>query len=143
MKRAKRTKGRGAKRKKHVLANGTVVRSGFEKRVLSKIRDGEFWRYEAVRVPYLATRYYWPDVEIAPLEDYDAARYVELKGRFTSADRTKTLLVLKHNPDIDLRFLFQANNTLTKTSKTRYSDWCDKHNIPWAVGERIPDEWFR
>ena len=79
---------------------------------------------------------YTPDVVL------DNGIIVELKGKFTAADRKKMVLVIEQNPDLDIRMLFMRNNTLTKISKTRYTDWCDKRGIKCAVGREIPKEWI-
>lgn len=67
--------------------------------------------------------------------------FVETKGRFTSANRTKMLDVKKSNPDADIRMLFMANNYLTKKKAGTYGEWCDRNGFRWAVG-RVPEEWF-
>ena len=67
---------------------------------------------------------------------------IEVKGRLTMADRVKHLAIKEQYPDQDVRFIFQYDNTLTKGSKTRYSDWCDKHEIPYAFNV-IPKEWLQ
>jgi hypothetical protein len=73
--------------------------------------------------------------------------YIEAKGWFKSEDRTKLLSVKKSYPDLDLRLLFmKASTRISKTSKTTYSQWADKHGFPWAcwaTGGGIPKEWLR
>lgn len=65
---------------------------------------------------------------------------VEAKGRLTVHDRTKHLLISEQYPQLDIRFVFQYNNPITKGSKTRYTDWADKHGFMWAM-HTIPKEW--
>lgn len=66
---------------------------------------------------------------------------IETKGRFTSSDRKKHLLIKEQFPDLDLRFVFSnPAQKLSKKSKTSYGDWCEKHGFPYAKGE-IPQEW--
>lgn len=68
--------------------------------------------------------------------------YIESKGRFLPADRTKHLLIKKQHPDIEIRFVFtNPNARLSKTSKTTYAQWCDQKGFKWAA-KRIPEEWF-
>ena len=52
------------------------------------------------------------------------------------------LAVKKQHPELDIRFIFQRNNTLTKRSKTTYGDWCDKHGFLWCIYPHLPPEWF-
>ena len=66
---------------------------------------------------------------------------IESKGRFTAVDRRKALAVKQQHPELDYRMLFQFNNPLTKGGKNRYSDWCIKHDIKYAVG-KVPEEWL-
>jgi hypothetical protein len=66
---------------------------------------------------------------------------IEFKGYLTAENRQKTLLVREHNPDIDLRFVFQSNNKISRKAKMRYGDWCDRHGFLWAV-KAVPDEWL-
>lgn len=67
---------------------------------------------------------------------------VETKGRFTARDRKLAARFKIQHPHTNYRLLFQRNNTLTKASKTRYTDWCEKNNIPCAVGTSVPQEWL-
>lgn len=67
---------------------------------------------------------------------------VEAKGFFDSTDRTKMLRVKMANPEADIRFVFMANNKLNPKSKSRYSDWCEKHGFQWFVGRSIPEGWW-
>jgi hypothetical protein len=41
--------------------------------------------------------------------------------------------------------LLQRNNTLSKASKTRYSDWLEKNGVTYAVSAAgiIPAEWYK
>ena len=66
---------------------------------------------------------------------------IEVKGRFTGADRAKHLLIQAQHPELDIRFVFQRDNTLSKVSKTRYSDWCDKHGFQYCF-VTVPEEWY-
>lgn len=66
---------------------------------------------------------------------------IECKGRFTAADRKKMLLVIRSNPDKDIRMLFQnARTKINKGSKTTYAMWCDKNKIKWTEGS-VPPQW--
>ncbi len=96
--------------------------------------------YEKEKFGYTLHKTYKPDFEIM-LSNGDR-RYVEAKGYFRPADRTKILAVLRDNPHLDLRLLFKSDNTLSKGSRNRYSDWATKHSIPFAVGE-LPPEWLQ
>lgn len=73
-------------------------------------------------------------------------RYVETKGRLTSKERRIILAfweqVAKPN-DLGYYVLLQRDNWMTKAKKQRYSDWLKRMGIPYAVGEKIPDEWTR
>jgi len=70
---------------------------------------------------------------------------VEAKGKLDRAVREKMALVMEQNPHLDIRLLFMRDNKITRTSKTRYSDWCEKRGIKYAIDEqgRIPEEWIK
>lgn len=67
--------------------------------------------------------------------------YLECKGRFLPVDRKKILLVLEQNPTLNFKILFMRDNFLRKGSKTKYSDWCRKNGVTFAVSSSgIPPE---
>lgn len=113
-------------------------RSKFEAKVAGELTKQKVkFAYEYERLPYNLhlTCTYTPDFTLA------SGIIIETKGRFTSADRRKHLAVRAVHPHLDIRFVFMRNNTLSKVSKTKYSDWCDKHNFKWAIGS-VPKEWI-
>lgn len=69
---------------------------------------------------------------------------VETKGRFTTEDRAKMLNVMRDNPQLDIRFLFQrANQRITRSKNSMtYGEWADKHGFRWSTGDSIPEEWW-
>lgn len=68
---------------------------------------------------------------------------VETKGRFVTKDRQKHLLIKEQHPHLDIRFVFSRSKaTISKTSKTTYAMWCDKHGFKYA-DKVIPDAWLR
>ena len=101
--------------------------------------------YESRKIKYkkydtIPTCTYTPDF---PLVKKDGSlMYLETKGRFLSADRSKHLRVKKEHPDLDIRFVFQYDNWLTKTKTSKYSDWCIKKGFKYTVGTSIPKEWM-
>jgi len=115
-------------------------RSGAEEKFASYLRDKKvFFYYEPKKFSYdiVEVRTYTPDFYI-PEKDI----FFEVKGFFSPADRKKMLLVKKSNPDLDVRMIFMSNNRINKTSKTRYSDWCEKHGIKFHCGLNLPKEWM-
>lgn len=67
---------------------------------------------------------------------------VECKGYFDSEDRTKMLRVKQAHPEADIRFVFMRDNKINPKSKTRYSDWCNRHGFLWHIGDSIPLDWW-
>lgn len=65
---------------------------------------------------------------------------IETKGRFTALDRKKAVAMKTQWPNVDYRLVFMRDNTLTRSSRTRYTEWSDKQGIPAAVG-RVPRSW--
>lgn len=68
--------------------------------------------------------------------------YIESKGWFKTADRTKHLCIKHQHPELDIRFVFSNPNTkIGKKSKTSYADWCQKNGFKYAHGT-VPKEWL-
>ena len=71
---------------------------------------------------------------------------IESKGRFTSADRKKHLLIKASCPELDIRFVFNNPNTkIGKKSKTSYGMWCEKHGFlyhKYHKNNPVPKEWL-
>ena len=69
--------------------------------------------------------------------------YIETKGRWTATDRKKMKHVLKSNPNIDIRIVFQSpNQKISKGSKTTYEAYAIKMGIPYVAKKEIPVEWM-
>jgi len=115
-------------------------RSGLEERVAKELNEaGVGYEYESVKVKYDVheTRTYTPDFILKK-----GYVIVETKGRFTTADRKKHLLIKKQHPKLDIRFVFQNSRAkLYKGAKSTYADWCDKHGFMYA-DKSIPEEWL-
>jgi hypothetical protein len=120
---------------------GTPWRSGSESKVGDFLREqGVSFGFETRKVTYITPAQkhtYTPDFNL------ENGVTIEVKGRWLPADRQKIALVLRQNPDLDLRLLFDnPNSPISKGSKTSYSAWCDKQGIPWAKGPKVPEAWL-
>jgi len=83
--------------------------------------------YEKERLKYDVTHTYTPDFQIGP------NKFIEGKGRFTSSDRAKHLYIKKQHPDIQIFFVFgNADNKLSRVSKTTYGEWATRHGYQWV-----------
>ena len=112
-------------------------RSKLEERVASLLEGlGVSYEYEHAQVPYIIQHHYVPDF-VLPNHVH-----IETKGYWAPSDRRKILAVVRDNPDLDLRMVFQAPyNTISKKSKTTYAMWCEKNNFKWC-DKNIPKEWM-
>ncbi len=112
-------------------------RSGLEER-LGKYFDKNAvpYLYECQKFDYVTRSKYTPDFFLT--NDV----IIEAKGFFKPSDRRKMLAVKEQNPGLDIRMVFQRNNTLSKSSKTTYGDWCDKHGFQWCIYPDIPPDWL-
>lgn len=112
------------------------MRSSFEERMIPVVREFDpGCIYEPHKLYFTST--YVPDLLLSN------GIYIELKGRLRPDDEVKLLGVIRDNPNIDLRIVFQnANNKCERRKKMRYRDWADKHGIKWAHGS-IPLHWIR
>lgn len=117
------------------LENG--YRSGLEAEVAEQLeKSGVSFEYETKRIPYMKEAKYIPDF-ILP-----SGIIIEAKGRLTQEDRSKMRLVKKHNPELDIRFVFTRSSAkISKTSKTTYGQWCEKYGFPYS-DKVIPKEWL-
>ena len=128
----------GSKSKARQAALKYGYRSGLEEKISKEIKEaGHTLRYENMKVSYQKpASTYTPDFLL------DNGIVIETKGRFVGADRTKHLLIKKQRPELDIRFVFNNPNAkLSKTSKTTYGQWCDRHGFEYSKGS-IPAEWF-
>lgn len=129
-------------RKKVAKKKEPALKSGFEKKGAAYLKErGVPFEYESTKVPYVVPakkKNYIPDFVLPN------GIFVELKGKLDRDVREKMALVVEQNPDLDIRMLFMRNNKIAKNSKTRYSDWCEKRGIVYAVSEagQIPEEWI-
>ena len=108
-------------------AKDNKYRSGSERRLAELINSlkGTF-KFEPYYITYRVsqTRKYLPDFVLPN------GIILEVKGRFTAADRQKQLLVRKSNPFNDIRIVFDnPNNKLYKGAKSTYGEWCTKNGI--------------
>ena len=110
-------------------------RSKFEEEIAEKLK-GSRARYEKLIIPFYKIHTYKPDWVLPN------GVIIEGKGRFTSYDRAKHLLIKEQQPSLDIRFVFKYDNKLHKTSKTRYSEWCKRHDFKYSFTE-VPKEWIR
>ena len=113
-------------------------RSNLEKNIADLLEGlGVSFLYESEKLSYTIEHNYTPDFV---LPNYT---YLEAKGYWSPSDRRKILNVLKANPEIDLRMVFQSPyNKINKKSKTTYAMWCERHDIPWSSYHNIPLEWL-
>jgi len=124
-------------------------RSGLEERFAAELTAfGVSFDFEQHKFTYThpeRTSKYTPDFRITHRPDgTERTRplIIETKGRFLTADRQKQILVKKQHPDLDLRFIFSnPNQKISKTSKTTYATWCEKHGFLYAK-EHVPLAWL-
>jgi len=114
------------------------MRSKLEEKVALLLNElGVSFEYESTKVPYILQCNYTPDFLLPN------GVYLETKGHLTPEDRRKMVAVKKANPDLDIRFVFQAPyNKIEKRSKTTYAAWCEKNNFKWCAYHSIPIEWL-
>ena len=115
-------------------------RSGLEERIAEQLdKAGVEYTYEKLKLNYVkpaSKHVYTPDFVLAN------GIIIETKGRFLLADRQKHILVKRHNPTLDIRFVFSNSNArISKASATTYAQWCIKNGFKYA-DKTIPEEWM-
>ena len=124
-------------------------RSGLEEdNAKELVKIGVDFTYEETKISYVKperTSKYTPDFIITSRPDGTPRSkhlVIETKGRFLTADRQKHLLVKRQHPDIDIRFVFNNPNAkISKSSKTTYASWCEKHGFLYARNS-VPRAWL-
>lgn len=82
--------------------------------------------YETDRFKYVKEHTYTPDFKVSK------TAFIETKGRFTSADRSKMKAVLQQHPELKIALVFQKpHQLLTKNSTTSYAVWAHKNGFTW------------
>ena len=128
------------KRYKRTAKKTSKFRSAFEALFAANLTKHKIdFGYEVDTLVYVKEHKYKVDFSL------ECDILVETKGYFTAADREKMLGVRKANPTLDIRLVFMKDQKIHKLSKTKYSDWCEKHGFKYIISPKgeIPDEWIR
>jgi len=91
--------------------------------------------YEAVKTSYILKKTYNPDLLLPN------GILVELKGLLSKENRTTLLAAREQHKNYPIVLLFRSNDKIIR-SKSTYGMWCERHNIPYAIGVTIPHEWI-
>jgi len=118
------------------------LRSGYERKIRKCLEQKEVdYTYESMVIEYTV-----PETKHKYVPDFILPNgvIVEGKGYWDAASRQKMARVIEQHPELDIRILFQRDNTLSKKSKTKYTDWAKKRGIKCAVSSQglIPEEWL-
>lgn len=125
-------------------ARALGYRSGLEVSIANQLKTLDVdWEYEAHKIKFIQpakNRTYTPDIALHHTDGKIC--FIELKGKFTSDDRMKHLMIKESQPELDIRFVFQNSRAkISKGSKTSYADWCNKNGFLYA-DKLIPTEWL-
>lgn len=121
----------------------SAFRSKFEQQIADWLtKRGITYEYEKCKLSYLV-----PEVKRTYIVDWQIADnkniIYESKGRLTSHDRKKMLLVKEAHPEVEIRFIFMNSTVkIRKGSKTSYGDWATKNGFEWCDFRKgIPKKW--
>lgn len=118
------------------------LKGKLEPKVLEDISQYGFKiEYESEHLKYqtIQNRKYIPDF-VVTLPD-GRKIYLEVKGYFRPDDTAKLRRVKETHPDKDIRLVFDKDNKFSSKSPMRYSDWCNKYQFQYCVGN-VPKGWF-
>ena len=117
-----------------------AFRSGLEEKVADLLVTlGVDYEYEETSYPYTIQHSYTPDFVLP-----DNGVILEVKGYWDPPSRRKIRQVIKDNPTIDLRMVFQdPYKRISKKSKTTYAKWCERYGILWCAAHCIPVDWLK
>jgi hypothetical protein len=116
-------------------------RSKLEEQVAADLgNQGLAYQYESEKFRYVPFhRNYTPDFKVGNV-------YIEVKGWWPPAERTKFLAVLVSNPGLRIFVALQRPFAmLNKKSKTTLAEWCQKHGIPWSpipIPHEFLEQWL-
>ena len=120
--------------------NKKLYRSGLEQEAAAFLKTRQKTvEYEKIKIEWEDLRYraYTPDFEL------DNGIIIETKGIFDTEDRRKHLAIREQHPELDIRFVFSNSKAkLYKGAKSRYCEWCDKHEFKWEH-RIIPEAWLK
>lgn len=116
-------------------------RSKLEEQVGAALtKQGLDYQYESEKFRYVLHKKYTPDFRVGNV-------YIEVKGWWPPAERTKFLAVMLSNPGLPIFVALQRPfATLNKKSKTTIAEWCQKHGIAWSpipIPSDFLDQWLR
>lgn len=113
------------------LNNLPVFKSKLEEKVWARLKPS----FPRVKYESDKFKYSQPQVERTYTPDFKTGEsevYLEAKGKLDLDTRKKMLWFKESNPDIRIIFLFQnADNKLTKRSKTTYGQWATANGFEW------------
>jgi hypothetical protein len=110
-------------------------RTKYKNQLESKVGNllGKEFSYESKKFPYRIPHTYLPD-----FVNEEKKILVESKGLWSSQDRTKHKAMKAQYPEWTIILCFyDPYRTLSKKSKTRYCDWCDKEGIIWCTTDTL------
>ena len=115
-------------------------RSKLEEQISASLQQqGHEISYERDRFDYYLKRFYTPDF-IVKGQAFEF--YIEVKGYWDSAGRSKFLAVIQRHPNLPIFIAFQKpHQKISKTSKTSYCMWAERYGIAWCPTP-IPDDFL-
>ena len=114
-----------------------AFRSKFEEQIAKAFTSvGLDFGYETSKLNYTLDCSYTPDFHLPN------GVIIEAKGFLKPTDRRKMIAVKKQHPGLDIRFVFQRDNPLSKGSKHTYCSWAEKHGFKACVWPNVPPDWF-
>lgn len=115
-------------------------RSKLEEQVGAALDNrGLAYQYESEKFRYVLHKKYTPDFRVGNV-------FIEVKGWWPPAERTKFLAVMLSNPGLPIFVALQRPfATLSKKSNTTIAEWCQKHGIAWSpipIPNDFLDQWL-
>lgn len=104
-------------------------RSGFEEELAQKLQPRGF-NYEPEKIPYTIHRHYTPDFVY---DNGERKFYIEAKGFFRIGDTQKYKSIVECLSETEelIFILMKPNQRVSKSTKIRMHEWCDKYKITW------------
>lgn len=123
--------------KSRKLARVYALSLGYQS--MSEVRFAEKLKHNGIKYKYEPDKFTYQIKEQSYTPDFkcNGPIYLEYKGKFDASTRKKMLAVKAHNPQLDIRLVFENPNNFIRKKKrpdenvSRNWEWAEKNGFKW------------
>lgn len=135
-------------KKRYFKPRDKGIPKGYDSKLEYDLHQNELKGYghHPFKLEYTVTHSY--EVDFADPDEKNII--IEVKGRFRDrSEASKYIWIQKHNPDVELVFIFEKPDTPMPFAKKRkkcgtkqtHSEWAELNGFRWFTRETIPQSW--